>query len=198
MTIAPSLPLVHGYQGANPYEIIPSKWGNLPHWHVNANLTGEMKDYERVRNDAIEAEAKLADIEAREKAMLAEHLALNAERAAFDAERRAFADQAAALAGRLSVEWDRIEKLRADQIEEPLASPPGTDPDNPNKLPEPSLELEGDNISGASPGNASPGDPSEDPTKEAVTRDQTEFPSPELPHPPEVQQPIAVGLDDKE
>ena len=103
---------------------------------MNANLTGEMKDYERVRNDAIEAEAKLADIEACEKAMLAEHLA-NAERAAFDAEKRAFADQAAALAGRLSVEW--------------------TDPDNPNKLPEPSLELEGDSrmTGGSGTGTAS-------------------------------------------
>jgi hypothetical protein len=30
MTIAPSLPLVHGYEGANPYEIIPSKWGKTP------------------------------------------------------------------------------------------------------------------------------------------------------------------------
>ena len=97
-----------------PYELIPSKWGTLPRWHVNAQLTGEMRSYERVRNDAIEAEAKLADVEAREKAMLAEHLALQTERAAFDVEKRAFADQAAALAGRLSVEWGRIEKLRAD------------------------------------------------------------------------------------
>lgn len=88
MTIAPQHPPVHAYDGADPYEIIPSKWGNLPRWHVNANLTGEMKDYERVRNDAIEAEAKLADIAAREKATLSDHLALQAERAAFDVEKR--------------------------------------------------------------------------------------------------------------
>ncbi len=80
MTIAPSLPLIHGYEGANPYEIIPSKWGNLPRWHVNANLTGEMKGYERVRNDAIEAEAKLADIEAREKALMADKMAFQLRR----------------------------------------------------------------------------------------------------------------------
>ena len=158
MTVAPAHPPVHAYEGADPYELIPSKWGTLPRWHVNAQLTGEMRDYERVRNDAIEAEAKLADIEAREKAMLAEHLALQAERAAFDVEKRAFADQAAALAGRLSVEWGRIEKLRADHAEEPISTPPG----DPSKLPEPRLSWK------TSPDHLA--------INAGVHEDQTEFP----------------------
>ena len=102
MTVAPCHPPVHAYDGADPYEIIPSKWGNLPRWHVNANLTGEMKDYERVRNDAIEAEAKLADIAAREKACSPTILLCRAERAAFDVEKRPSLDQAATSLGAFS------------------------------------------------------------------------------------------------
>ena len=101
--------------------------------------------------------------------------------------------------GKASVLFDRLHKLRADQAEEPLATPPGAE----NKEPEPALELEDSEVSGRAPG-----DPSEDPTKEdqdrpgeflklkaPVSMDQAEFPVPELPHPPEVQQPIAAGLD---
>ena len=101
--------------------------------------------------------------------------------------------------GKASVLFDRLDKLRADQAEEPLAAPPGTE----NKEPEPALSLEDAEVSGTSPG-----EPSEAPEKKdldphgeflklkaPISMDQAEFPDPELPHPPEVQQPIAAGLD---
>ena len=58
------------------------------------------------------------------------------------------------------------------------------DPGDPSKEPEPSLDLEGDNI----PGTEDPDDP-------ATKEDQPEFPDPELPTPPAVKTPIAAGLD---
>ena len=85
------------------------------------------------------------------------------------------------MAGRVGKAIDRLEQMRADAEaeQEPLASPPCTDadPDDPSKEPEPALELEDGE-----------GDP-------PVTTDQPEFPDPELPHPPQVEQPISVGLD---
>ena len=151
-----------------------------------------------IRSDAVE---EISDIEEQKRELAAGFAALALAKATFDAEKRAFADQAAALAG-LSVEWDRIEKLRADQLEEPLSAPPGTDP---NKEPEPLLELEGDNIAGTSSGDPSDPQNKEDQgphgeflrLKSPVTAYQTEFPHGELPVPPVVQQPIVAGLDDK-
>ena len=205
MTIAPSLSLVHAYEGADPYEIIPSKWGNLPRWHVNANLTGEMKDYERVRNDPIEAEAKLADIATREKALLAQHMELEANKRKFQDAVNKFMDSVVGPAAQM---MDRLEQRRAGEVadqQEPLAVPPGApdDPSDPSKEPEPALELEGDNVSGTSPGEPTEPEQKEDQDphgeflklKAPVSMDQAEFPGPELPHPPEVQQPIAAGLD---
>ena len=105
--------------------------------------------------------------------------------------------------GKASVLFDRLHKLRADQTEEPLATPPGTE----NKEPEPALSLEDAEISGTSPGEPSEPQPKEDQEFEGdprgeflrlkypVTSDQTEFPDPELPHPPEVQPPVVAGLE---
>jgi hypothetical protein len=126
----------------------------------------------------------LDDLEQQKRDLAAGQAALAIERATFDAERREFADQAATLAGRLSVEWDRMEKLRADQTEEPIEQPPG-DPSDLSQLPGASLEFEGDSISGTSPGA-----PSVDPTKEDEGAD--------LPAPPEFQPPVGAGLDVKE
>jgi hypothetical protein len=74
--------------------------------------------------------------------------------------------------------------MKADQVEEPLPTPPGADqiPGEENKPPDPNLELE--DAEGDLP---DPDDP--------VTKDQPEFPTPELPAPPIVQTPIAAGLD---
>ena len=145
MSTAPQFPHTRSYEGSDPYELIDSKWGLLPRWHVNANLTGEMKDYERVRNDAINAQSRLDDLAAREKALMADKMAFAAEKAAFKADAEAFGAGASALMGRMAVEQDRLEKIKADQHEQqPPFLPPGEQSDDPGDLPEPALELEGD------------------------------------------------------
>ena len=93
--------------------------------------------------------------------------------------------------GKASVLFDRLHKLRADQAEEPLATPPGTET---NKEPEPPLALEDAEVSGTSPEVGDPYGEFPRLTKRIAT-DQPEFPDPELSHPPEVQEPVAAGLD---
>jgi hypothetical protein len=201
MTVAPAR--MHAYSGEDPMEIIDYHGRKLERWRALAEETGRLSALvelsKQVRNDS----AAIVD---RQNARDAE---LNARQDSIAERERIHAvhvTQFVDFVGKASVLFDRLHKLRADQAEEPLAAPPGIE----NKLPEPVLELEGDSISGTSPGNASPGEPSEDPTKEdqegdphgefprltkPIAMDQPEFPDPELPHPPVVQQPIAAGLD---
>lgn len=168
MTAAPSHPPVHSYDpGKNPMELVSTSAGRMERWRADAMLLGETSAAIQARHDAV---TTLDDLEQQKRELAAGQAALAIERATFDAEKRAFADQAAALAGRLSLEWDRLEKLRADQLEEPIERPPGEQ----SKEPEPSLQLEDD----------------------MHFLDQTEFPDPELPHPPVVKQPISAGLDE--
>jgi hypothetical protein len=190
MTVAPSHPPVHSYDGEDPYEIIDSKWGKMERWRAISQATGELSALtvltEKVRNDA-------ADIAVRQDAR---ERALNSREDSISARELKVAIDAAMvseLMGRVGKAIDWIEKQKADAEEPPLPTPPGSDavsasgdPSDPSKEPEPSLELEGDNI----PGTEDPDDPS-------AKEDQPEFPDPELPHPPVVQQPIAAGLDDK-
>ncbi len=57
MTVAPSHPPVHAYEGADPYEIIDSKWGRLERWRALAMATGEASALtelsKKVRNDSV-------------------------------------------------------------------------------------------------------------------------------------------------
>ena len=186
MTSAPSHPRTHSYEGADPYEIIESKWGKVERWRADALATGELSALtaltEQVRSDAAGSAARL---DAREASLNARADAINARELQHAVNVTQFVD----FVGKASVLFDKLNKLRADAAEEPLATPPGTASD-PSKLPEPSQELEGDAIPGTSPG-----EPSEDPDDPATAEDQTEFPTGELPQPPEVQQPIAAGLD---
>ena len=138
-----------------------------------------------MRVDAVAAiddlAARSAALDAREQELTARELVLNAA-----------TNKIVDFIGQAALFLDRQEKLRADQQEEPLASPPGSanDPSEPkSKDPEPALEPEGqgDTIAGTSPGDPSSPLP--------VTLDQAEFPDPQLPHPPAQQQPIAAGLD---
>ena len=189
MSTAPAHPLLHAYLGeGDPLEIVDSPFGRMEREKARSMATGEFSGLvelsKKIRNDAATISAHLdarqAELDARADALSARELQL-AVRAA----------QVSEMAGRVGKAIDRLEHMRADaerEKEEPLASPPGTDadPDDPNKEPEPSLELEGDNIAGTS----------EDPDDPVTAEDQTEFPDPELPHPPIVQTPIAAGLDD--
>jgi hypothetical protein len=164
----------------DPWEMLDTPWGRMAAWKAATYATGTteaaMRTLEQVRNDS-------ATIVARQDAREA---SLNTRQDALDQRERevgVMAVKVAEMAGRMSVEWDKLQKAKADAAEEPLPAPPG-DPSDPSKEPEPSLELEGDNI----PGTEDPDDPS-------AKEDQPEFPDPELPHPPVVQQPTAAGLD---
>lgn len=181
MTTAPVYPPVHVYEGENPYEIVNSKFGRMERWRALAMATGEASALtelsKQVRNDA-------ATIVARQDARDA---ALNARQDSLDQRERqigVMAAQVSEMAGRMSVEWDKLQKAKADAAEEPLATPPG-DPSDQSKEPEPALELED--------AEGDPPDP-DDP----VTTEQAEFASGELPAPPIVQSPTAAGLDEEE
>ena len=213
MTVAPQHPPVHSYDpGKDPMELVSTSSGKMERWRADALLLGETSAAIQARQDAV---TTLDDIEQQKRELAAGQATLTIDRATFDAEKRAFADQAATLAGRLSQEWDRMEKLRADadEVEEPLSLPPGSDavsapgdPSNPSKDPEPSLALEKP--------DAAPGDPADDPTpamvgerlrlKHPITRDQdeppaggVEFPTEPLRHPPATAQPVSPGLDEE-
>ena len=124
----------------------------MERWRAVALLLGETSAAIQARHDAV---TTLDDLEQRKRELAAGQAALAIERATFDAERRAFADQAATLAGRLSVDWDRFQKIKADQEREP-EEPLNILPREWNQEPEPSLALE----------DAVPGEPSETPPKE--------------------------------
>ena len=195
MTTSPARPLVHAYEGENPFDIVDSAWGSIERWRAQALHTGEVSGLttiaDHVRSDAI---TRLDAIEARETQ-------LSARQDALDQRERGLgviAAQIADLAGRASVVWDRIERARADATEEPIAHPPGNDeaPEPKSKEPEPSLELEDDAIAGTSPGDLDLELNSHGEFLRKVP-DQAEFPDPELPHPPVVEQPISVGLDEE-
>ena len=135
-------------------------------WRADALLLGETSAALQARHDAV---TTLDDLEEQKRELAAGQAALAIERATFDAEKRAFADQAATLAGRLSVEWDRMEKLRADQTEEPSIHRPATQAIQAN--------CQSQVWSSKAPPSPaqSPGAPSEDPTKELPGGD---FPAP--------------------
>ena len=198
MTVAPSHPPVHSYDpGKNPIELVDTPSGKMERWRADALLTGETSALTaisaQVRNDA-------ASIVARQDAREA---ALNSREDSIAERERVHAvnvTQFVDFVGKASVLFDRLNKLRADQAEEPLAHPPG-DPSDPSKEPEPSLALEDEEqpAHGDPPGT----EPKEgqDPRGEflrlkyPVTTDEPEFPDPDLPAPPQFQPPVAAGLD---
>jgi hypothetical protein len=203
MTIAPKYPLEHAYLGDNdPMEMIDTRAGPMERWRADALLLGEtsglfearkriLKEFDSIRSDSVALQQQVAEVTRDQRAiqnmavkvvdMLQRADSLVKRVEAFEEKQRADAERA---------------------LEEPLPSPPG----DPSKAPEPPLELEDAQqpAHGDPPGD--PHVPGEFPrldrpiTRDAhITphpgKDQTEFPDPELPHPPEVQEPIAAGLD---
>jgi hypothetical protein len=178
MTVAPSHPPVHSYDpGKNPMELVSTSAGRMERWRADALLLGETSAAIQARHDAV---TTLDHLEQQKRELAAGQAALAIERATLDAEKRIFADQAAALAGRLSVEWDRFQKIKADQEREP-EEPLEILPEEWRSAElEPSLELE----------DTAPGEPSEAPEK----KDQDlsgEF----LREVPEFRMPVAAGFD---
>ena len=198
MSTAPARPLMHAYlDEGDPMEIVDSPFGRMEREKAKAMATGEFSGLvelsKKIRNDSAalvaRQDARDAELNSREDSIAARERvhAVNVTR---------FVD----FVGKVSVLFDRIQKARADQAEEPLATPPGA-----SKDPEPALALEEAEVSGTSPGEPTEPEPKEDEEGDPygefprltkpIAMDQPEFPNPELPEPPEVQQPIAVGLD---
>jgi hypothetical protein len=138
MTTAPERPLLHAYEGENPFDIVDSAWGSLERWRVVALQTGEASGLtaiaDHVRSDAVTA---MDALEERERTVIEREQACDARERAHAVSITRFVD----FVGQAASLFDRIEKLRADQQEEPLASPPGAAID-PSKEPEPELEIE--------------------------------------------------------
>ena len=189
MTTARSHPPVHTYLGdKDPMEMVDTRAGRMERWRADALLVGETSAAIQARHDAV---TEITDIEAEKRELAAGQAALTIERATFDAERRTFADQVHAAIDYVTTQLDRLEKMKADQLEEPLATPPvaaadeGGNSDPPSKQPDPPQPLESDQ--------------SELPTRSLpapAANDQKEFADPELPQPPPVTaQPVSPGLD---
>ena len=177
MTVATARPLLHAYSGEGPYELIESKWGKIERWRAVAQETGELSALvqlnKQIRNNSAAIAARL---DAREAELNARADAISTRELQHAVSVTNFVD----FVGKASVLFDKLQNLRADQAEEPLSLPPG------QKSEEPEAQEDAE-VSGTSPGEPSEPEPKED---------QSEFPDPELPHPPEVEQPIAVGLDE--
>jgi hypothetical protein len=147
MTTAPSRPLVHYYDpGKDPMEIVDTASGRMERWRADALLVGETSGLtelsKQVRAEAVET---INDIEAREQALTAREDAIVERERAHAVSVARFTN----FVGKAALLFDRLEKAKADAIagkDEPLATPPG--PDYQSKLPEPSLEVEGDAIPG--------------------------------------------------
>lgn len=188
----------------DPWATITTPWGELPAWKADAIANGAMNVYAQVRNDAVEAQSKRADIEAREQAVTARELAA-------DAREQQLAVSAARLrdaVGRADAHWDKIEQARADQEREP--EPQAHPPDQPaDPAPGADAALPGDPSKPAPQADelhAYASDLPDLPDKQEaepdargeflrLKGDEEEFPDPQLARPPVVQQPIAAGLD---
>ena len=184
MVVAPQHPPVHSYgDSENPFDIVETPWGSIERWRATALETGSLGAMtalsKQVRNDLASIAARL---DAREAELNARADAISARELQHAVNVTQFVD----FVGKASVLFDKLQKARADQMEEPIALPPGGDPSDPNKLPEPSLSLEGDSIPGKAPGDPSEVDSDGDRLrlKHPVSADQSE-----LPHPPVTEQP---------
>jgi hypothetical protein len=185
----------------DPWATVSTPWGELPAWKAAALAGGAMNIYDRVRNDAVEAQSTIADVAARERNVAAR------EDACYTRERKiaAAVKQVAVAADRAAAAWDRAQQLKADAeraAEPPLPLPPGAAGDDLFALagPEhtPGGELSAVPAKSTAPAAALgcdaalPGDPS----LPALTPQEPEFPTdPQLPEPPLQQSPIAAGLD---
>jgi hypothetical protein len=120
MTVAPPRPLLHAYSGEHPMEIVDYHGRKLERWRALAEETGRLSALvelsKQVRNDSV---AIVARQDAREASLISREDAL-AERERMHAVNVTnFVD----FVGKASVLFDRLHRMRADQQEEPLASP---------------------------------------------------------------------------
>jgi hypothetical protein len=137
-------------QHRNPFEIIDSPWGRIECWRASTLATGTMgaltQVYEIVRNDAAELQEKTVAFDAKKASVLRTvNKLLN------------FMSRVDALTSRVeALEAKRkADEERQREFEEPIEEPPGTEEPQADDthvpggelhalVPEPALELEGD------------------------------------------------------
>jgi hypothetical protein len=134
-------PDIHGYEGADRYELIDTPAGKLPRWHAIAHFIGEtnalmrvrddtLAEFASIRNDAAVLQAQVKELSAQERAL--KELAVKAVDALLRAdslvkrveafEQRQRADQERADQKR------RLAQLLGDSSEQ------SKDPDKPQEL----------------------------------------------------------------
>ena len=93
MVVAPAHPLLHAYEGENPFDLVDSKWGRVERWRAVALSTGELGAMtvlnKQIQNDAA---ATIDDIEAREAALAAREEACDAREKAHAVSVASFVD----------------------------------------------------------------------------------------------------------
>jgi hypothetical protein len=136
-------------QHRNPFEIIDSPWGHIEAWRASTLATGTMgalaQVYEIVRNDAANLQEKTVAFDAKKASVLRTvNKLLN------------FMSRVDALTARVEA-LEAKRKADEERHEEPIEEPPGMGDDAPSpsgelhtlppsEVPEPSLELEGDQV----------------------------------------------------
>jgi hypothetical protein len=143
MTHDPRLPTLERVMNGNPFEIIDTPWGEMEAWRASTMATGTMGALAQVaaivRNDAAELQGKTVAFDAKKASVLRTvNKLLN------------FMSRVDALTSRVEAleAKHRADEERQREFEEPIEEPPGTSDDTHapggELLPEPALELEGD------------------------------------------------------
>ena len=163
-------------------ELVDTPSGRMERWRADALLVGETSGLtalsKQVQTDAV---AVIDDIEAREEALSAREQACDERERAHAVSVAQFVD----FVGKASVLFDRIQKARADQMEEPIAAPPN----EISQEPQPSLALEADTVPGLTlpPASCTPSRPRKTLTLKATLS---------LAHPPATRRrSIATAID---
>ena len=109
MTTAPARPLVHAYDGADPYEIIDTRKGKMERWRAIAQETGELSALvelnKQIRSNSAGIAARL---DAREAELNARADAISSRELQHAVKVTQFVD----FVGKASVLSDRLHKLR--------------------------------------------------------------------------------------
>jgi hypothetical protein len=162
MTHNAPVPTLEQNMHNNPFELVDSPWGKIEAWRASTLACGTMgaltQVYQMVRNDAAELEEKTVAFDAKKASVLrtvnklinfmSRVDALTARMEALEAKRKA-------------------DEQAAREFEEPIEEPPGMGDDTPSpsgelhalppsEVPEPALELEGDEAEFELPGPTDP------------------------------------------
>jgi hypothetical protein len=150
MTHDPRLPTLEEVMNGSPFDIVDSPWGHIERWRASTLATGTMGALAQVaaivKNDAASLQEKTVELDAKKSAVLSTVNRL-----------LRFMSRVDALTSRVEAleEKRKADEERQREFEEPIEEPPGTEEPQADDthvpggelhalVPEPSLELEGD------------------------------------------------------